>query len=482
MKSRAKTPPKLDLQFSPVQYELLTTEATEIWYGGAMGGGKSHAIRLMSILLCIECPGFMFYLFRRNRQDLIDTHIHGKGGYVDLLGDWIEGGWAQIVDMEVRFWNRSKILLRHCDHENDVQKYKSAQMYGLGLDEGGDFTPSMYRFLRLRNRIPLEYVSTLPRHWQRRLPFMITASNPGGPCHDYLKSGFYDPVAPRQVWRAPEDDGGRLRVFIPAKLTDNEHLDYASYSASIKGIGNEALVKMYLDGDMNVVFCAYFKMFAERHIVEPFTIPDYWTRFRAIDYGFEAPNCCLWMAVSDGTVPGIPKDALIVYREHYVTKLTADVVAREISELSNGENISYSVADPSMVHQKEKKHLHGPTLAEEYAKAGVPVIAAANDRIAGWNQVRTRWVNDQLYIFNTCRNLIRTIPIQQHDKLKPEDLDTKLEDHAVDALRYGCMSRPYTSHEATLPKPPSERFTTDVSGNVTYEFEDDLTTNDEATL
>ena len=48
-----------------------------------------------------------------------------------------------------------------------------------------------------------------------------------------------------------------------------------------------------------------------------------------------------------------------------------------------------------------------------------------------------------LYVFSTCAHLIRTLPALQHDEHRPEDLDTGAEDHAADALRYGCMSRPY---------------------------------------
>ncbi|GAF83386.1 unnamed protein product, partial [marine sediment metagenome] len=47
-----------------------------------------------------------------------------------------------------------------------------------------------------------------------------------------------------------------------------------------------------------------------------------------------------------------------------------------------------------------------------------------------------------LYVFSTCTHLIRTLPAMQHDPLKPEDLDTEVEDHAVDEARYAAMSRP----------------------------------------
>jgi hypothetical protein len=50
-----------------------------------------------------------------------------------------------------------------------------------------------------------------------------------------------------------------------------------------------------------------------------------------------------------------------------------------------------------------------------------------------------------LYVFSTCRALIRTIPMMQHDEHRPEDLDTEAEDHAMDDCRYACMSRPFTA-------------------------------------
>jgi hypothetical protein len=46
-----------------------------------------------------------------------------------------------------------------------------------------------------------------------------------------------------------------------------------------------------------------------------------------------------------------------------------------------------------------------------------------------------------LQVFDTCRNLIRTLPALPHSSTNPEDVDSKAEDHAYDALRYGLMRR-----------------------------------------
>jgi hypothetical protein len=48
-----------------------------------------------------------------------------------------------------------------------------------------------------------------------------------------------------------------------------------------------------------------------------------------------------------------------------------------------------------------------------------------------------------LFVFSTCRDFIRTVPVLQHDPNRPEDLDTEAEDHVADEARYACMSRPW---------------------------------------
>jgi hypothetical protein len=58
------------------------------------------------------------------------------------------------------------------------------------------------------------------------------------------------------------------------------------------------------------------------------------------------------------------------------------------------------------------------------------------------------------YVFSTCVDFIRTVPILQHDPHRAEDLDTKAEDHAADDARYACMSRPWIK---SLPKDTAEK-------------------------
>ncbi|MEK9896102.1 MAG: hypothetical protein VW518_06710, partial [Burkholderiaceae bacterium] len=47
----------------------------------------------------------------------------------------------------------------------------------------------------------------------------------------------------------------------------------------------------------------------------------------------------------------------------------------------------------------------------------------------------------RIKILSTCTDLIRSLSSLPLSKSNPEDVDTKADDHAYDALRYMCMTR-----------------------------------------
>jgi hypothetical protein len=82
--------------------------------------------------------------------------------------------------------------------------------------------------------------------------------------------------------------------------------------------------------------------------------------------------------------------------------------------------------------------------------------------MGGWDQLRNRLRGNEdghpmIFFFDHCRDTIRTLPMMQHSETNPEDLDTDSEDHAVDEVRYACMSRPYhaTAHSGADDGPNS---------------------------
>jgi hypothetical protein len=88
-----------------------------------------------------------------------------------------------------------------------------------------------------------------------------------------------------------------------------------------------------------------------------------------------------------------------------------------------------------------------------------------NKRVPGWLAIHERLKqNDQygyplLQIFNTCHETIRTLPALTPDKNHPEDVDTRLEDHLADALRYGITSDFAINPLSMLRRQAGEYFT-----------------------
>src|SRR6266436_2494960 len=117
----------------PKQRVAYTSTATEILFGGAAGPGKSHLLRVAAIKWCLDIPGLQVYLFRRTHPDLMKNHMEGPGGFPVLMADFIARKQARINYGEgyIAFNNRSKIFLCHCQYEQDVYKYKGAEIHVL---------------------------------------------------------------------------------------------------------------------------------------------------------------------------------------------------------------------------------------------------------------------------------------------------------------------------------------------------------------
>lgn len=475
------------ISLHPRQWDAFLSEATEILYGGAAGGGKSHLMRQAAIAWCSQIEGLQVYLFRRIRDDLIKNHMEGPQGFRALLAGWVECGFVKIVEDEIRFWNGSKIYLCHCKDEKDRFKYQGAEIHVLLVDELTHFTDKIYRFLR--NRVRMVGI-TLPAEYEGKFPRIISGANPGGIGHQFVKMTFIDGVEPMKVVQTPDSEGGMLRQYIPARLEDNPSMaaNDPGYEYRLAGLGSEALVNAMRWGDWNIVEGAFFDNFnPRRHVVKPFAIPEHWLRFRAGDWGSAKPFAFGWYAVASeeyaaGSGVVIPRGALIKYREWYGIakdgqgkfvpdkglKMNAENVGSGVRIRDAADTIAYGVLDPAAFAQDG-----GPSIAERIMRGtngsnGASFRPADNKRVShrgamgGWDQLRARLDGDEdgramLFFFDTCIHSIRTIPALQHDEDNPEDLNTDMEDHAGDETRYACMSRPYQRlirEDTRKPEPP----------------------------
>lgn len=461
----------------PRQELLHKTTARQILYGGAVGGGKSHALRWDAYIFCLQNPGCQAYLFRRSLVELRDNHIKFVRSEIPAsVADYSETRNA------LEFKNGSTFNFCYCEKESDVYRYQGSEMHWCGIDEAGQMTPTQLNYLKTRNRLGGWKPSD--DHSRERLPRFVMGSNPGGPGHNYLKSIFKTGIEPEKYFQDMEmvdpnnpDDPGWKSVFIPAAMADNKFID-ANYAGALGGLPPE-LAKAYREGDWDAVVGQALHLLSEKeHKLRPFVPPKHWTRFMVIDWGSVSPFSVGWYAVSEGALlkakgkypdRWIPTGALVRYAEWYGwngkpnqgCRNSAPVVARGIIEREEDRNdtMDYRIGDTEMWAQRG-----GPSVAEWFLNTDGRLILrkSQKDRKRNYSEVLARLsgspnhledgsVSEDPMFFITadCAHFWRTCSSLVLDEVDPEKgPDTKLEDHVYDEVAYALRSRPFVTTEA----------------------------------
>jgi len=416
------------------QTQFLAASEREVFYGGARGGGKSYAMLIDPLRYC-DRQKHRCLLIRRSMPELRDLINHSQQLYPKAY----PGAKWREQEKEWRFPSGAKIEFGYAENTTDALRYQGQSYTWIGIDELPQYpNADIYNFLR----------SSL-RSVDPEIPvYMRATGNPGNVGSTWVKEMFVDPAVPNERFsidiQTPVGNRSITRRFIPAKLQDNPYLmqteDYYIMLASLP----EVQRKQFLDGDWGAYEDAAFPEFNRQvHVVKPFDIPRNWHKFRSCDWGYSSPACVLWFAIDFD-------NNLWVYRELYTQKVVADMFARQVLDMERGEYIRYGILDSSTWARRGDV---GPSIAETMITAGCrwrPSDRSPRSRINGKLELHKRFsVRDRgnekkpsLFIFDNCINLVRTLPLLPCDKNNPEDVDTHTEDHAYDALRYGCMSRP----------------------------------------
>jgi hypothetical protein len=431
------------------QHHFLTCPADIVVYGGARGGGKSFAS--LGEFWCHADdwgPAAKGLMLRRSREDLKDTIDVARQMY-GAAAEWKD------KEKQFRFQNGAVFHMAYLENDADAMNYQGWSLTRVYVEELTQYA-SPTGIFRL--------FATLRTTSGARCQFRATC-NPGGPGHHWVKDWIIDNGPYRPIKDA---DTNLIRIFIPAKISDNPALlgNDPNYINRLRASGSPALVRAWLDGDWNVIEGAFFPEFdPTRHVIPPYQFPLHWTRFRSMDWGSATPfSIGWWVVVQEDLIHHkrrLPKNAIVRYREWYGAsgpnkglRLPADAVAKEVVRRETDgkgfrEPIAYGIMDPAAFAV-----VSGPSIGETFARQGVYFRRADNSRVStpkrmgGWDQLRWRLKGEQdgdpmIFFVDHCRDAIRTIPMMQHDDNRPEDLDTEGEDHAVDDIRYACMSRPF---------------------------------------
>jgi hypothetical protein len=432
---------------SKPQKALVDCPFPEVFFGGARGGGKTDGVLGKWALKEQRFgPKFNAVMFRRTTVSSEDAIERSKEIYKPLGGKFNE---SKLI---WRMPHGGRVAFAYLDSIKDADEYQGRNVTDAWVEEAGQYPDSapidrLFGVLRSASGVPVQ---------------LILTANPGGAGQHWISQRYGlipFPRGPKIVGRELSNGSIHKAAVIPSRITDNRVLldSDPGYIDRLHLVGSAALVRAWLDGDWSAVEGAFFDAWSPKNIVAPFAIPDGWTRFRSADWGFARPFSIGWWAIASDDLNGIPRGSIVRYREWYGSngtpnvglRLTAEEVAAGIKEREAGESIAYGVIDPAAFAEDG-----GPSIAERMMRENVYWRAADNKRVGksgalgGWDMMRARITGQdgtpRLFVFDTCRDFIRTVPVLQHDPDRAEDLDTESEDHVADEARYACMSRPWT--------------------------------------
>ncbi|MEE4331838.1 MAG: LAGLIDADG family homing endonuclease, partial [Wenzhouxiangella sp.] len=417
------------------------------------GGGKSYAM-LADPMRDLHHGAFSGLLLRRTNDELRELKQKSRELYGKVFGGDVV--WQARLDSYVHK-NGGRLWMTYLDKDDDVLRYQGQAFNWIGFDELTQWpTPYAWDYLRSRLRTTSKKLNLYQR----------ATSNPGGPGSWWVKKTFIDPAPWGEAFWATDIETGETMVepefnpdgsenefagqplfqrrFIPAKLTDNPFLTRdRNYMRNLMGLP-EAKRKQLLEGNWDAAEgMAFTEWNREIHVIEPYSIPRSWRKFRACDYGYSSYSAVVWFAVR-------PDGQLVVYRDLEVSKVYPEELADMVYKIERqaGDNVSYGVVDGSIFNNPGER---GPSRGDRLNKhRGFTRRAdrTTGSRIAGKDMLHKLLDVDEfteqpgIVFFKTCTNCISQIPMLPLDKNNPDDVDTRSRDHIYDAVRYGIMSRP----------------------------------------
>ena len=437
---------------SPKQDLFLTADNTYIAFGGARGGGKSWAVRIKAVLLCLNYPGIKVMIVRKTYPELQENHIIPLCEMLNCYAPRKKDRLASYNDSKkhIKFKNKSRILFRYCDKEKDAERFQGTEVDILFVDEATH-----------QSQEKIDKLNACVRGFNDFPKRTYYTCNPGGEGHQWVKRLFIDKVY-------KDDENPEDYTFIQSLVTDNKALleKDPKYKRRLEALPPK-LRKAWLYGDWDIFEGQFFEDFynkpdhyADRqwtHVIDPFEIPANWKIYRSFDWGYNKPFSCGWWAVDqEGVVYRILELYGCTDTPNEGVKWTPPQVFAEIHRIETehrwlaGKKI-IGIADPAIWDAET-----GESIADTAAKHQVFFSPGDNKRIPGWMQMHYRFAFDEngfpmMYVFSNCKAFIRTIPLLQYDEHKVEDLETEGEDHVADEVRYFCMSRPIKPREAVKP-------------------------------
>jgi phage terminase large subunit-like protein len=385
------------------------------------------------------------------RQDLPEPPIRGRMVAVD-----IEDGIKKIALPEVMKWVPQRLLkngsfedsydrqsrtltltnnsfLEFMSYEQEVEKFAGTSRHFCHFDE----EPPEDIF----NECLMRLVDTNGSYWITMTPLIEMT---------WVVDRIYEP------WTK-----GDQGIFVlEVNTEENPYINIEALDRLTRGLSAEEQNSRRRGTFLNRTGLVYGPYFSEKfyneggNIVPDFVGEDFFKFydgfefFECMDHGLKNPAVFLFCAYDQA-------GNIIVFDEIYETGKSvgqmADLVwsARELLNITP----TYTVGDPSI---RNRNAITMTSVQTEYMEHGIGIGLGNNNLDAGLTRCINRFLKRKIFISQRCVNTLKEIRNYRWDRYtsakiaqRRNDKDKPIprNDHAMDALRYGVMSRPLMEGE-----------------------------------
>lgn len=425
------------LKLQPKQLVVigLAKSATFLLLFGGSRSGKTFVACLLIVIRALKYPKSR-HLIARLRfahakasiwRDTLPKVIHALGlpaeAYIKNESDYF-----------YLFKNGSEVWLDGLDDKDRVEKILGREYNSIFLNEVSQIAYSSVVIVLTRLSLAVTGCRNV----------FYADCNPSSPSH-WAHRMFVQKVDPdtRRPLKDPSDYGCVL-----LNPMDNLENLIPGYVEKFLDPLPESARRRFKLGEWVAAEGLVYSEFSEAvHCVPAFTIPASWMRFRAVDFGYEHPFVCLWLAES-------PEGKLYVYRQIYWTHRIVAEHAREIQRLTaeSRETVAYTVTDHDAEDRATLDSCGIKTIPAN--KAVSPGIQEVKQRLTPAKDGKPRICFLENSLVEVDPWLVeRGLPTCLEEEFPlyawatrardgaAQDVPVKMHDHGMDAIRYGCMSR-----------------------------------------
>lgn len=409
------------------------------------------------------------------RDDIPGPPIRGRIVAVDIedgvkkiilpeLAKWtppsflINDSWEDSYDKQSRTLTLNNgSFVELMSYEQDVEKFAGTSRHFVHFDE--EPPKDIYDECLMR------LVDTDGSYWITMTPLIEMS---------WVKTQVYEP------WEA----GDKSIFVVQVDTEDNPHVAASALSRLTRGLSEEeraARTKGVFITHTGLVYQGSFSALSYtdggnviHDIVGSYHFKDFvrgWGHFTCMDHGFANPTVFLFCCFDE-------TGNIIVYDELYQTRTTVrDLAGMYLRRLESLEVAPiYCVGDPSNLTRSEA--ITGTTIQSEYMEHGVAIALGHKDVNAGIVRCQNRFQQKKLYISERCKETLKEIGNYRWDRFASSRIESrrnkkevplKKNDHCMDAMRYGVMSRP--ALETDAPEGVGNIFNAAVAGVKDIDYE-----------